>query len=81
MKVISGGRSRTERVGRRNSLDEDERVSCWRCEHDLNVPSSAVLKVTVTPRRTPQGRKTGGSDQWVCVYCLARGIMTVLIRG
>jgi hypothetical protein len=69
------------RRGRRLALDEDEQITCWQCEKDIGVASSAVVEVTVAPRRTPTGKKAGGTKQWACAYCLARGKMTVLIEG
>ena len=65
----------------RTGLDQSEQVTCWKCEVLRGVATSAVVKVTIAPRRAPTGRKTGGTDVWACAYCLARGEITELIRA
>ena len=80
--TIEGERTADKpRRGRRLALDQDEQVTCWACEKDIGVATSAVVEVTVAPRRTPAGKKAGGTKQWACAYCLARGKLTVLIEG
>lgn len=64
---------------RRTALGQDEQVVCWQCERDVGIATSAVVEVTVAPRRSPAGKKVGGTKQWVCVHCLARGVVTSLI--
>jgi hypothetical protein len=78
--VIDGDRPADRpRAGRRRDIAEDEQVTCWRCLADIKVETSAVVPVTLAPRRTPDGRKTGGTKIWACAHCLARGVVTELI--
>lgn len=65
---------------RRRVLGEPEQVTCYVCEADTGVGTSAVIEMTVAPLRTADGRKAGGSKAWICPYCLARGKVTRLIR-
>ena len=67
------------RAGRRTALDQDEQVTCPQCLADTGVETSGMVEVTVAPRRSPAGKKTGGTKQWVCAHCLARGKVTKLI--
>jgi hypothetical protein len=77
---IEGDRTAEKpRAGRRTALDQDEQVTCWKCAQDIGIETSAVVEVTVAPRRTPRNTKTGGTKQWVCAHCLARGEITQLI--
>lgn len=77
---IAGGRpADLDRAGRRRDLSEDEQVTCYQCLKDTGVETSAVVEVTLAPRRRPDGRKTGGTKSWVCAHCLARGVITKLI--
>lgn len=64
---------------RRQSLAESEQVTCWQCKKDIGIATSAVIEVTVAPRRTPRNTKAGGTKQWACAHCLARGKVTKLI--
>ncbi len=65
---------------RRQSLDESEQVTCWRCEQEIGIATSAVIEVTLAPRRAPNGKKVGGTKVWACVFCMSRGKMTELIK-
>lgn len=67
------------RAGSRTALDQDEQVTCPQCLVDTGVETSAVVEVTVAPRRSPAGKKVGGTKQWVCAHCLAQGKVTRLI--
>lgn len=67
------------RAWRRKALDEAEQVVCWQCKIDLGIETSATVEVTVSPRRRPDGRKTGGTKIQACAHCLARGKVTKLI--
>lgn len=64
---------------RRTGLDQDEQVTCWQCELDTGIATSMVTEVTLAPRRSPAGKKVGGTKAWVCAYCIARGKVTQLI--
>lgn len=64
---------------RRTALDQDEQVTCWKCEQDIGVATSAVVEVLIAPRRTPRNTQAGGTKEWVCAHCLARGEITKLI--
>lgn len=66
---------------RRRSLADPEQVTCWRCEREIGVATSAVVKVVIAPLRAPGGKKTGGTEVWVCAYCLSRGVITELIKA
>lgn len=80
LKVIEG-KGTGPKPWRRTSLYEAEQVTCWRCEHDMGVASSAVIQVILAPLRGPGGKKQGGTKSWVCAHCLARGHVTELIKG
>ncbi|MEJ8571252.1 hypothetical protein [Microbaculum marinum] len=56
---------------RRRALDETEQITCARCEKVRGVASSAVVPVTLGPRRSPAGKKVGGRKIWACAICLA----------
>jgi hypothetical protein len=80
VREIPGGGS-GPKPWRRKSLADPEQVTCWRCEYVDSAITSAVVKVCCAPLRTPDGKKTGGTDLWVCAYCLARGVITELIKA
>ena len=80
LKLVAGNPTVKRKRYRRRALDEPEQVTCPTCEAELGVATSAVTEMTVAPLRTPDGRKAGGSKQFVCTYCLARGKVTPLIR-
>lgn len=67
------------RAGKRRSIGDDEQVTCWQCLKDIRLETSAVVEVVVAPRRSPENKKTGGTKQWACAHCLARGKVTTLI--
>lgn len=67
------------RAGRRTALDQDEQVTCPQCLADTGVETSMVMEVTLAPRRSPAGKKFGGTKAWVCVHCMSRGKVTRLI--
>lgn len=64
---------------RRTALDQAEQVTCWQCEKDTGIATSMVTEVTLAPRRSPAGKKVGGTKAFVCTYCLSRGKVTNLI--
>ena len=64
---------------RRTGLDQDEQVTCWQCELDTGIATSMVTEVTLAPRRSPTGKKVGGTKAWVCAYCMARGKVVKLM--
>lgn len=65
------------RVRRRN-LRQSEQVTCSRCLRDTGVETSAVVEITLAPRRDPDGKPTDGTRVHVCAHCLARGVITEL---
>lgn len=67
------------RAGKRKSIEEDEQITCWQCLEDTGIETSAIVEITVAPRRTPNGKATGGTKAHVCAHCLARGKITKLI--
>jgi hypothetical protein len=74
--VITGDRKmRERRAGRRRTLDQNEQVTCWRCENDTGIATSMAVRVMLAPRRTPLGRLVPGTEGWICAYCLTRGKM------
>lgn len=77
--VVYDGPKRKRKPYRRRQLDEPEQVTCPVCEAEAGVATSATVEMTVAPRRTPDGRKVGGTKRHACVYCLARGKITILI--
>jgi hypothetical protein len=55
--VITGDRkTRERRAGRRRALDQNEQITCWRCENDTGIATSMAVRVILAPRRTPRGR-------------------------
>lgn len=77
--VIEGGAPKKRRKPyRRRVLGEPEQVTCHVCEADTGVATSAVIEMTLSPLRTPDGRKVGGKKAYVCPYCLIRGKLTQL---
>src|ERR1700756_753785 len=55
--VITGDRkTRERRAGRRRALDQNEQITCWRCENDTGIATSMAVRVILAPRRTPLGR-------------------------
>lgn len=75
------GPERRRKPWRRTGLGEPEQVSCWRCEAETGVETSAVVQVVQAPRRTPGGKLTGGRKVWACAHCLGRGHVTELVRA
>ena len=52
--VITGDRkTRERRAGRRRALDQNEQITCWRCENDTGIATSMAVRVILAPRRTP----------------------------
>ena len=79
--VITGDRkTRAPRAGRRRALDQNEQITCWRCENDTGIATSMAVRVMLAPRRTPRGRLVPGTEGWICAYCLARGQITSLTK-
>ena len=79
--VITGDRkTRERRAGRRRALDQNEQITCWRCENDTGIATSMAVRVMLAPRRTPLGRLVPGTEGWICAYCLKRGKVTSLSR-
>ena len=68
------------RAGRRRALDQNEQITCWRCENDIGIATSMAVRVILAPRRTPLGRLVPGTEGWICAYCLKRGKVTSLSR-
>src|SRR4029077_20743803 len=67
--VITGDRkTRERRAGRRRALDQNEQITCWRCENDIGIPTSMAVRVILAPRRTPLGRLVPGTEGWICAY-------------
>jgi hypothetical protein len=55
--VITGDRkTRQRRAGRRRALDQNEQITCWRCEIDTGIATSMAVRVILAPRSTPLGR-------------------------
>ena len=55
--VITGDRkTRERRAGRRRALDQNEQITCWRCENDTGIATSMAVRVILAPRRTPLAR-------------------------
>ena len=81
LSVITGDRkTRERRAGRRRALDQNEQITCWRCENDTGVATSMAVRVMLAPRRTPLGRLVAGTEGWICTHCLSRGQITSLTR-
>jgi hypothetical protein len=54
--VITGDRkTREPRAGRRRTLEQNEQITCWRCENDIGIATSMAVRVVLAPRRTPLG--------------------------
>jgi hypothetical protein len=81
LSVITGDRkTRERRAGRRRALDQNEQITCWRCENDTGIATSMAVRVMLAPRRTPLGRLVRGTEGWICASCLTRGQITSLTR-
>lgn len=80
LRLVVNEPKRKRKPYRRKALDQPEQVTCHECETDTGVATSAVIELTAAPLRTADGRKVGGTKQWICPYCLARGKVTFLIR-
>jgi hypothetical protein len=79
--VITGDRkTRERRAGRRRALDQNEQITCWRCENEIGIATSMAVRVILAPRRTPLGRLVPGTEGWICAYCLKRGKVTSLSK-
>src|SRR6266480_2374647 len=65
---------------RRRALDQNEQITCWRCENDTGIATSMAVRVMLAPRRTPLGRLVPRTEGWICAYCLTRGKVTSLSR-
>lgn len=79
--TVDGGRPADKpRAGRRTALDQAEQVTCYVCLKDVGIETSATVEITLAPRRSPTGKKVGGTKAHVCAYCLARGKTTILIQ-
>jgi hypothetical protein len=51
--VITGERkTRQRRAGRRRALDQNEQITCWRCENDIGIPTSMAVRVILAARRS-----------------------------
>jgi len=62
--VITGDRkTRERRAGRRRALDQNEQITCWRCENDTGIATSMAVRVILAPRRTPLQHKRGPSSR------------------
>lgn len=80
LSILDGDRPADKpRAGKRHGIAEDEQVTCWQCLKDVGIETSMVSEVTIAPRRSPEGKKIGGSKAYVCTYCLGRGKVTKLI--
>lgn len=70
--VIDGG-GKPKRYRARKG--EASQWTCWQCEADLGIATSAVVRV----RHSPMTRGAiieGGTNIWVCAHCLGRGKLT-----
>ena len=55
--VITGDRkTRERRAERRRALDQNEQITCWRCENDTGIATSMAVRVILAPRRTPSAQ-------------------------
>ena len=55
--VITGDRkTRERRAERRRALDQNEQITCWRCENEIGIATSMAVRVILAPRRTPLAR-------------------------
>ena len=42
--VITGDcKTRERRAGRRRALDQNEQITCWRCENDIGIATSMAV--------------------------------------
>ena len=62
--VITGDRkTRERRAGRRRALDQNEQITCWRCENDTGIATSMAVRMILAPRRTPLQHERGPSSR------------------
>lgn len=72
--VIDGGGKNIIRPKRR-SLDEAQQIVCHKCN------GSAVIDITLAPRRKPNGKVTGGTKIKACAFCHAKGEIVELAKA
>lgn len=78
--AIAGSRPEDKpRAGRRRAIGDDEQVTCFQCLADIGVETSGTVEMTLAPRRSPEGKLSGGTKAHVCAYCLMRGKITRLV--
>src|SRR5436190_7122919 len=66
--VITGDRkTRERRAGRRRALDQNEQITCWRCENDTGIATSMAVCVILAPRLMPLCRLVPGTEGWICL--------------
>ena len=63
--IIGDRKTRQRRAGRRRALDQNEQITCWRCENDIGIATSMAVRVILAPRRTPMGRLVPGTEGWI----------------
>jgi hypothetical protein len=73
--IEGGGKPKRHRVKKRGAA---EQLTCWQCEKDTGVATSATTEIRLSPF-IRDGRQEGGVKAIVCAYCLARGTITKLI--
>src|SRR5260370_18120586 len=71
--IIAGDRkTRQRRAVRRRALDQNEQITCWRCENDTGIAPSMAVRVMLPPRRTPLGRLVPRTEGLICANSLTR---------
>lgn len=73
--LIDGGGKNIIRP-KRKSLEESQQIVCHKCKI-----GSAVIKITLAPRRSPSGKLIGGTKIYACAHCHARGEIVELAKA
>lgn len=74
--VIEGGKADTPRRPRK---PHRRTLAAWRCKVclvDIGIAMNTLVKIKFGPMEDERGRISGGTDGWVCVFCLTRGKIT-----
>lgn len=72
--LIAGGGKNIIRP-KRKSLEESQQIVCHKCN------GSAVIDITLAPRRKPNGKMIGGTKIKACAFCHAMGEIVELAKA
>lgn len=73
LRLIEGGNK--PRKYRRRKKGDAEQWTCAECEADIGIATSGIVRMRLSPMMRGASIE-GGTNVWVCAYCLARGKTT-----